>query len=346
MGEETSQLAVPEVSVIIPARNEELSLGRCLRSLTAQGGVAVEILVVDDHSTDRTRAIADSFAGVRVLAAPDLPPGWTGKNHAVWVGSREARGPWLLFTDADTVHLPGSLAAALAEAKQHGVALLSYSPEQEVRGFWERAVMPVIFGELASAYRPEEVSDPASPVAAANGQYMLISRVAYDAVGGHQAMANAVLEDVELARRVKHAGLGLRFRLGRGAVRARMYRSLSALREGWTKNLALLFPNAKLLAARRAAEFVLMVDALVGLWLAARVGNAATLWFAVGATLLLGNLLRRVRRAHFGALSNTLALLGLPFFSYLLLRSVLCYRSGRVTWKGRTYPGPGQPSPK
>ena len=102
-----------------------------------------------------------------------------------------ARGEWLLFTDADTVHKPGSLTRAVAEARKHGAALLSYSPEQEVRGFWEKAVMPVIFAELAATYRPSQVSDSQSTAAAANGQYILVSREAYDSIGGHAVVMAA-----------------------------------------------------------------------------------------------------------------------------------------------------------
>src|SRR5271155_2771300 len=141
----------PAVSVIVPARNEEACLGACLQSLVlqkddtqkdaAQNGqsrVPLEIIVVDDHSTDRTRQIASSFSSseVRVIEPGPLPAGWTGKNNAVTAGSRAAHGDWLLFTDADTIHLPGSLARALGEAKRHGAALLSYSPQQIVKGFW------------------------------------------------------------------------------------------------------------------------------------------------------------------------------------------------------------------
>ena len=139
----------------------------------------------------------------------------------------------------------------MAEAKQHGAALLSYSPEQEVHGFWEKAVMPVIFAELAATYRPSLVSDPRSPAAAANGQYILISREAYDAVGGHAAVSSSLLEDVALAQAVKASGRKIFFRYGGDAVRTRMYRSFAQLREGWTKNLALLFPSPWRLALLR-----------------------------------------------------------------------------------------------
>src|ERR1700756_1169679 len=252
----------PSVSVIVPARNEEASLRACLESLVAQQGITFEIIVVDDGSTDRTRAIAESFPEVRLIEPGPLPPGWTGKNNAVTAGAREARGKWLLFTDADTVHKPGSLAAAIKEAEEHDVVLLSYSPEQEVHGFWERAVMPVIFAELARKYPPSAVSDYSTNMAAANGQYLLISRAAYDKAGGHAAVANSLLEDVALARAVRNASLRIRFRYAPEAVRTRMYRGFSQLREGWTKNLILLFPEAVPLAVVRALEFLFTIASL------------------------------------------------------------------------------------
>src|SRR5579863_4317083 len=227
-----------DISVIVPARNEEASLGACLQSLVSQAGVSFEIIVVDDGSTDRTRAIAHSFPGGRVVEPGPLQAGWRGKNNAVMAGAAVARGKWLLFTDADTVHRPNSLASGLNEAETHKVDLLSYSPEQEVRGFWEKAVMPVIFAELAATFRPQDVSGPNSPAAAANGQYILVRRTAYDAVGGHAAIATSLLEDVALARAVKQSGRRILFRYGGDAVCTRMYRTFAQLREGWTKNLA------------------------------------------------------------------------------------------------------------
>ena len=121
------------------------------------------------NSTTHVGADAHVRPSVTLIPAGPLPDGWTGKNNAMAAGAQIAKGKWLLFTDADTVHKPGSLARAVAEAEQHGAALLSYSPEQEVRGFWEKAVMPVIFAELAATYPPKTVRDPASPIAAANG---------------------------------------------------------------------------------------------------------------------------------------------------------------------------------
>jgi glycosyltransferase involved in cell wall biosynthesis len=338
----------PTVSVIIPARNEEACLGACLQSLVmqnslrnhAQNDVAFEIIVVDDHSTDRTRAIALSLASaqVRVIEAGALPTGWTGKNNAVTAGARAARGEWLLFTDADTIHLPGSLARSLEEAKRHGATLLSYSPEQIVKSFCEKAVMPVIFADLAASFRPSQVSNPNSPAAAANGQYILITREAYDAVGGHAAIAGNLLEDVALARAVKRSGRKIFFRYGGDAVRTRMYRSFAQLREGWTKNLALLFASPVLLAALRALEFVLIVASLAISLVAAFHGHRQPAAVAgLLCVILYGFFLMRIRGAHFSWEANILAVFGLPLFSYLLLRSKSAHAKGSVRWKGRTY---------
>jgi glycosyltransferase involved in cell wall biosynthesis len=304
----------------------------------------MEILVVDDHSTDRTAEIARSYP-VTLIEANPLPPGWTGKSNAVACGARQAKGKWLLFTDADTVHLPESLESAVREAEEHGVAMLSYSPEQEVHGWMEKAVMVVIFAELASQYQPSKVSDPNSPAAAANGQYLMISREMYAKVGGHAAIAGSLLEDVDLAKNVKRAGGKILFRIGRGRVRTRMYRTLPQLIEGWTKNLRLLFPSAVALAGLRMMEFLLLPATLLLTWMARQDGEMkvallAGAWFVV----LLARFLRRVFRAHFGWDANVLAWLGLPIFSFLLLRSVISYKLGRVSWKGRTYPGDAQPS--
>lgn len=330
----TETAAGPTVSIIIPARNEEACLGDCLQSLVGQAGVEFEIIVVDDHSTDRTREIAQSFSRdkVRVIDAGPLPDGWTGKNNAVTAGVREARGQWFLFTDADTVHRPGSLARALAEARDNDAELLSYSPEQIAVTFWEMAVLPVVFAELARQYSPSAVSDPASPVAAANGQFILVRRDTYEAVGGHAAIASDILEDVALARAVKHSGRRIRFRYAPDAVRTRMYRNYSQLRDGWTKNLALLFPRPGRLAAKMLALWGAM---LLTLPLAAATPRW---WGSVLCASMFAFVVIRLTRSKFTWGRTILAaLFGMPMFAYLLLRSKRAHAKGSVPWKGRTY---------
>jgi glycosyltransferase involved in cell wall biosynthesis len=323
----------PEVSVIVPARNEEASLGACLESLVSQAGLEFEIIVVNDHSTDRTGEIAASFSGVRVIEAGALPQLWTGKNNTVACGARQARGEWLLFTDADTVHLPGSLARALAEAKEHKAEMLSYSPEQIAVTLWEMAILPVVFAELARQYPPAKVSDPASPIAAANGQFLLIRRETYDAIGGHAAVAGDILEDVELARRVKASGRKIRFRYAADAVRTRMYRNFGQLREGWTKNLALLFPRPGWLAVKLLLLWIIPWT-VVALYLA---GVLASPWWMVFVSSP-AYLVMRTSRANFTTGMSILAsFFGMPMFAYLLLRSKKMHGKGTVAWKGRTY---------
>ncbi len=333
------------MSVIVPARNEEACLGACLQSLAAQTGIRFEIIVVDDASTDATRQIAASFPTVRLVDAGPLPEGWSGKNNAMAAGAAQARAEWLLFTDADTVHAPGSLARSLAEARGRHVVLLSYSPQQEVHGFWEKAVMPVIFAELATTYQPADVNLPTSPAAAANGQYLLISRDAYDAVGGHAAVAGSLLEDVALARLVKGCGRRIFFRYGGDAVRTRMYRSFAQLREGWTKNLSLLFRSPVRLAVLRLLEFVLIIVSVEAAVLGVLYHRTHTATFATVVFLILcGLFVARIRKAHFASGATSLSLLGLPVFSYLLLRSKLSYRKGNLSWKGRSYGSSQEPA--
>jgi glycosyltransferase involved in cell wall biosynthesis len=326
------------VSIIVPARNEEANLATCLESLVAQTDIRYEIIVVDDDSTDRTAEIARSFPNVKVIPAGPLPETWTGKNNAMSAGAKIAKGNWLLFTDADTVHAPGSLARAVAEAEQQGAALLSYSPAQEVHGFWERAVMPVIFAELATTYPPQAVNDPASPIAAANGQFLMISREAYDAVSGHTTISADLLEDVALARLVKRSGRKIFFRYAPDAVRTRMYRSFAQLREGWTKNLALLFPRPRALAFLRTAEFLLIVGNLsAAIWAKFSGRPNLTLQTALLTVILSGWFAMRIRKAHFPALPSLASICGLLVFAYLLLRSANLHGNTGVVWKGRAY---------
>ena len=332
----------PEVSVIIPARNEEASLADCLGTLVGQAGPSYEIIAVDDHSTDQTRAIAEGFP-VRVITADPLPEGWSGKCNAAWSGAKIAQGQWLLFTDADTKHAPNSIAGGLQEATESSADLLSYSPKQEVGSLTERALMPVIFGELATTYPPKDVCDPSSPTAAANGQYLLIRREVYDAIGGHVAVATTILEDVELAKRAKQAGHKLYFHYS-DLVSTRMYRSFGEMWEGWTKNLALLFPNTRGLAVRRAIEFAVIVVAAAFAIVAGLQDEKVAFVIAAAVTAQWLYLFwKRIRLAHFDWLSSALSLFGLPLFALLLWNSDISHKRGLVRWKGREYSAENEP---
>ncbi len=341
-----------ELSVIVPARNEEANLPDCLRSLLQQDepvfalGTDWELIVVDDDSTDGTRALAEALAaqhpGVRVLSAPPLhdlhaADALTGKNNACWAGAQLAAGKSLLFTDADTLHETGDLRRALHEAERNEVALLSYSPRQILHGFAQATVMPLVFAELASVYPPAKVNDPADRIAAANGQFLLVERGVYFAAGGHRALGRAVLEDVELAARVKRAKNTIRLRYAPDALSTRMYQGFGDMVEGWTKNLAALFPHVLRLALFRLLDLLLLLLpvllpllpylvqwqrlAILALWLRSVV-----------------RFYQRVSRAHFPILNTAISPLGLPLFLYLLIASWIRHRVlHTVRWKGREY---------
>ncbi len=344
--------AVFELSVILPARNEERSLPECLASLIGQSdrgfalGAQWELLVVDDASSDRTGEIAAEAAaknpGVRVVQAPPLDlserGGFTGKNNACWAAAQQARGRWLLFTDADTIHEPGDLSRAMREAEKYHATLLSYSPRQIVTGFWQRAVMPLVFSELASVYPMKEVNDPGRRIAAANGQFILVEREAYFGVGGHRAIGLEVLEDVALAQKIKRSKNTIRFRYAPDALATRMYRTLPEMIEGWTKNLALLFPRPIYLALWRVLDLLLFfgIPAFALTWhllYPLQRGLLMLVWLRV-----LWRFYARVARSNFPALDCAVSIVGVPLFIYLLVRSVIHHRINKaVHWKGRRY---------
>jgi glycosyltransferase involved in cell wall biosynthesis len=339
------------VSILVPARNEEANIERLVRSLAAQRGVR-EILIVDDQSEDRTREILEAMKAevplLRVLPIDSLPEGWLGKNYAASVGAREAAGDWLLFTDADTEHLPGSLAALLELAEREGADLLSLSPGQVTPSWWEKAVIPLVYVNLAGLYRFEEVSDPGSAAAAANGQYLLIRREVYARLGGHRAIRNEILEDVELAKRVKGAGGKVLFLPGAAWIQTRMYRTFREMWCGWTKNLFLLYGRSlakifktlgELCAVDLLPQFLLIV---LLMWLLSGRGNVVVLGAAVGCLLIVvvrhTRYLRAVTRLGFHSNVAPWRLEGAVILSALLINSVIAHRvSHHVDWKGRRY---------
>ncbi len=352
-----------QLSVIIPARNEQNNLPNCLASLINQGGDHFqlgrdwEILVIDDASTDDTRKLALEFAtrlsasgqaaGIRVLEAPPLElrgnqRAFTGKTQACWIGAQQSQGRWLLFTDADTLHEPGSTLRALHEAEKYHAALLSYSPRQLLTGVAQHILMPLIFAELATVYPPAQVNDPARRLAAANGQFILVERSAYFGAGGHRAVGRSVLEDVDLAANIKRSaprngGRGLRFRYAPDALSTRMYTGFDDMMEGWTKNLALLFPHALVLAAWRLLDVLLLLLPLVIFLFPyltrLQYGLILIIWVRT-----VFRFYRMVARSNFGFADVALSVFGLPLFIYLLVRSWMAHKLfHQVEWKGREY---------
>ncbi len=320
-----------------------------MESVAAQPEVG-EVIVVDDQSSDGTAAIlhdlAARIAKLKVLAAGELPRGWVGKNRAAAIGAAVASGDWLLFTDADTFHLPGSARAALGDAADHDAALVSYSPEQEMATFWERALIPFVYCRLAARFSFARVNDPRLPDAAANGQFLMVRRDVYDAVGGHAAVAAEILEDVALARRVKRRGFGIYFAAPSGVVRTRMYRSLGAMWQGWTKNLYPLmgasFPSLlfELLEASPLIELAALL-AILALCLAGFRSDLLPAAAGVVAGMLLSRnflYLAALHRNRYPISYIKYYFTGAALYTAALLESWWKSTHGGVVWKGRTYP--------
>ena len=343
------------VSAIIPARNEEESITLAVESVAAQPEVE-EVVVVNDQSTDGTAAILAELAAripkLKILNANALPSGWVGKNHAVALGAAAARGDWLLFTDADTFHMAGSTRRALNDAVDRNAVLVSYSPEQELGSLWERALIPFVYCRLGAKFSYAQVNDPARPEAAANGQFLMILRDAYERVGGHGAIAGEILEDVVLARRMKQAGYSIYFTAPMGIVRTRMYRSFRAMWQGWTKNLYPLIGGNPVALVIELSEVLPWLEAflLLLMWLIL-LGAPTDVPWGIPLLLLVALL---GRSARYGAdLYKNLypfSLIkyyvpGACLYAAALIVSWWKNTRGAVIWKGRSYPARAHPGP-
>jgi cellulose synthase/poly-beta-1,6-N-acetylglucosamine synthase-like glycosyltransferase len=333
------------LSAIVPARNEEAVIEACVESLAQQPEIS-EILVVNDQSTDQTAAVLrecmQRFPQLRLLETKELPAGWVGKNNAVWLGARGATGEWLLFTDADAVHNSDSGARALAIAQEQNVIMVSFSPEQVMETWYEKSLIPYVYCRLASRFSFTEVNDPQKTAAAANGQFLMIRRDAYQAVGGHASVAGEVLEDVALAKRLKSAGYRIWFGSGKGIVRVRMYRSFAAMWEGWRKNLYLLMGGSqKEVGAEIARAIVPALAALIAAgsaWGLTESALTAVVFLAMGLIGILVAYDGELRRNQLPHRLLWYGILGQLLFAGTLLASYRDHRRGKLEWKGREYP--------
>lgn len=340
-----SQKNEVRISAVVPARNEESVIGACVESLAGQREID-EIFVVNDQSTDRTaeivRECARRIPKLRLLETKELPRGWVGKNNAVWLGAQSARGERLLFTDADAVHEKDSAARALAIAAEQNAALVSFSPEQIMETWYEKALIPYVYCRLVSRFSFEEVNDPGKKEAAANGQFLMIRRDAYEAVGGHASVAGEVLEDVALARRVKSAGHRIWFGSGKGIVCVRMYRSFGTMWEGWRKNLYPLMGGEPLAAAEEIARalwpvLASLIAAAIAWGVSGAVWAAAGM-LAIGFLAILAAYDWQLRRNRFPREVAWYGVAGRLLFVGVLWASYHGYRRGKLGWKGREYP--------
>ena len=231
------------ISIIVPMRNEEKNVERCITSLMNQTYPRYEVIAVDDMSTDNTPTIleglSNKYPNLRLVSGSSPPQGWVGKTYALWQGVRLAKGDWLLFIDADTYSNPYTLRSVVYYAGKHKVDMLSLFPFQELYTFWERVIQPIIFVSIASALPHDKINNPNLKEAFAIGQFILIRRKVYEAVGGHESIRDRRVEDVALAKLVKGKGYSLRIAGGRSLIKTRMYTSLHKIWEGWTKNLFL-----------------------------------------------------------------------------------------------------------
>ncbi|PKN91307.1 MAG: glycosyl transferase [Chloroflexi bacterium HGW-Chloroflexi-6] len=344
----------PLISVIVPARNEGKNIRRCVEAVLAQDYPKLQLLVLDDRSTDSTPVILTELAArdarLVVVHGRELPTGWAGKPHALYQAAESATGEWLLFLDADTFLHPNALSAALASAQKTGADLYTVMTEQILGSFWEKTVMPLVFTALSVGFSPRKVNDPKSRDAIANGQFIFIRRAVYDAIGGHGAVKDQIVEDKALAEKVKWSGQHLVIADGRGIARTRMYTDLPSMWEGWTKNIYLGLsdhPGMLLLGAFGAllalmAALVLPAWPLLGLTWYANGGGWMALAVTAEALLVWVHILYlRMKINHLMGISRWYALttpLGAGVFAAMMLTSAWKVLSGQgVTWKGRNY---------
>jgi chlorobactene glucosyltransferase len=340
---------LPSLSIIVPARNEEQNIARCVNSLLSTRYPDFEVIVIDDRSTDATLRIVDAIAEgdprLKVVAGEQLPDGWVGKPWALAQGARVARGAWLLFTDADTEHEPLAATSALQCALENGYGVVSLLTDQQTIGLAERLLLPtILFVIMLGVGGTDDVNDPRKPdVAIFNGQYILVSRVAYDAIGGHEAVRAEIAEDLELARRFKRDG---RFRIclagAGGLVRTRMYVSFAQIWRGFVKNFAIGARGRPFgaIAGTALLACVSPISPIVAL-----VAVLQRQWPAVAVLVLSGAAIIAVaefgmRRARFRAGSGLALPLGLVVTLAIFATSLYCTFVGRgVEWRGRRYGG-------
>jgi chlorobactene glucosyltransferase len=344
----------PLISVCIPARNEERNIRTCVETMLTQDYPNLEVIVLDDRSSDATPLILADIASrdsrLHPISGSELPKDWVGKPFALFQASALARGEWLCFMDADTFATPSTLSSCYAKAIETNADMFTIMTFQVLGSFWEKVVMPIVMTALSVGFSPRKVNDPNRKDAIANGQFILIKRSTFDALGGYESLKDQIVEDKAMAEKVKRNGYRLIVADGMRIVRTRMYTSLAEMWEGWTKNIYLGLsdqPSMLMLGAfggllALIAAFFLPIWPLAGIlwilksgsWLAALVIiKAILLW-----SILIHERAKIARKMEISPWYAFTIPLGAAVFAAMMLASTWKVISGRgVTWKGRVY---------
>mgnify|MGYP006420180747 CR=1 FL=1 len=253
----------PMVSVCVPARNEERGIQACLQSLLKQDYPNFEVIVVNDHSTDRTgeliQDLAAHYSHLIALEGEPLPEGWLGKPFALDQAFKKAKGEILLFTDADPVFESHALRTAVFTMQERNLDAMTWMPKAEFGSLWEKIVQPVIFGFIGSLTRFRKVNSPEHKSAMGFGAFLMFKRSAYENIGGHEGGKADVLEDVLIAKRLKKSGGKLLVADAKKMFSIRMYYGLQEIWTGWRKNMFLAMKRS----VARALYYIFMVLAFL-----------------------------------------------------------------------------------
>jgi chlorobactene glucosyltransferase len=337
----------PKVSVVIPARDEERSIAAAVQAHLAQSYGDLEVITVNDQSTDRTGEILASLSlldpRLVVVEGGPPPPGWLGKPHALWEGAQRASAPLLLFADADVVYGPEALTRAVGELQHSHADLLCLIPAIETVGFWEGALMPYLLNALFLGPGFLANSDRFRKIAAGGGAGNLVRRAAYEQIGGHAAIRDSVIDDIHLALRVKGAGLRARVVRAEKDVSVRMYRGFAEVCDGFTKNVAYAFsgPFGLWFGIQSVVGIFLTVLPVVVLFaaaLGASVSSSDVFWAGAGYGLFVlaqAALAIALGRSLWPSLTHPImatvwaGILCRSFYHRIIRR--------RLTWRGRQF---------
>ena len=337
----------PALSVLVAAKDEEENIGRCAASLLAQDYPRLQLIIINDRSDDATGPIIDDLATsdtrLTALHVDELPAGWFGKNNAMRVGVEQATGEMLCFSDADcTFDSPQLLKAAVAHLQRNNVGFLSVLPKLEAHTFWEKIVQPVAGAIMVFWFPPQKVNDPKCPRAYANGAFMLMSRHAYDTIGGHDYVRAALNEDMHLARQAKRVGVRLQVLQGGGMYRVRMYTGLKQIWRGWTRIFYGCFGTFPRLLVSVLMLSIFSVSPYLTLLLSPLAGAAAP-WLALAAGIAIvgqQSILMRFYRISGSPPGWALTYpLGALFCLGVTLNAMTRLGGATTVWRGTSYHG-------